>query len=220
MCKGSRLSESSFWTIRYNYQPDIFNGFKHYTFGWVFFLTNRLCSDQVRLWWPKSDNCMSVCVCGGRQGGDLVGWSFISLQHTRSYLDGYRHVTVHSCDFILLPHRKTRLPAPWPDNPSQTDYPDSETTSPCSILIILTPGWEETRINFISYWFDLTVGSNPRPPTRESTALPIRPPCPVRLSVSGMGPAGRKMTASCPHTVRHFLQQLPSSNRQQVLPDA
>ena len=34
-----------------------------------------------------------------------------------------------------------------------------------------------TSINFISHWFDLTMGSNPQSPACETRAPPIRPPC-------------------------------------------
>ena len=43
---------------------------------------------------------------------------FTSLQHLRSYQDGYRLVTVSTHgDFIVLPHWKTGPPAPLPDIP-------------------------------------------------------------------------------------------------------
>ena len=70
----------------------------------------------------------------GGLGGGLVGClSFTSSQHLRSYQDLFRLVTVH--DFIVLPHWKTRLLAPWLDI---SHYPDTETISPCPILITLS----------------------------------------------------------------------------------
>ena len=56
-------------------------------------------------------------------------WSFTSLQHLRSYQDGYRLVAVCTSGyFIVLPHRKS----------SQSHYPDTKLTSPWPIQLMLS----------------------------------------------------------------------------------
>ena len=44
-------------------------------------------------------------------------WSFASWQHSRSYQDGYRHLTIHTYNCLVLPNWETVPPAPWPDIP-------------------------------------------------------------------------------------------------------
>ena len=36
-------------------------------------------------------------------------WSFMSVEHLRSYEDGYRLVTVWTHDFIVLPHAASTM---------------------------------------------------------------------------------------------------------------
>ena len=38
--------------------------------------------------------------------------------------------------------------------PTQSHYPDTEPTTSCSILIMLSASYEATNINFVSQWFD------------------------------------------------------------------
>ena len=63
----------------------------------------------------------------------------------------------------------------------QSHYPDTEPTSPCPILIMPSTWLGSDKYQFVSHWFDLTMGSNPWSPARETRALPIRPPHPVCL---------------------------------------
>ena len=82
---------------------------------------------------------------GGGEGGVCL---FMSLQQLGSHQDGYQHVTVHTHgDFILLPHwdtRATRLGHQGHQTvismtcyPTQSHYPETESTSPSHILIML-----------------------------------------------------------------------------------
>ena len=62
-------------------------------------------------------------------------------------------MTVHNHGvFIVFPHWKTRLSAPWP----QSDYPDTELTSPCPMLIMPSAWLGSDKYQFcISFvWFD------------------------------------------------------------------
>ena len=66
-------------------------------------------------------------------------WQFLSWPYLRSYLDGYRLVTMRTHgDFIVLSQWQTRLPAPWSHYmiTHSSRYPDSGPISPCPILII------------------------------------------------------------------------------------
>ena len=49
--------------------------------------------------------------------------SFMSLQYLRSYQDGYQIVTVHSCNFIVLPHLEVRPLEQNPDTELTSSYP-------------------------------------------------------------------------------------------------
>ena len=61
-------------------------------------------------------------------------WSFMWLQHLRSYQDGYSLVTVHTrSGSIVLFYWDTRLLG---STIFSTHYPDTELISPCAILIM------------------------------------------------------------------------------------
>ena len=79
-------------------------------------------------------------------------------------------VTVHSHthgNFIVLPHWKIMPLAPWP-NQTQFHYPDTELTSPCSILLMLN-----TKQGSNNYQFDKSLAWLdqewiPKSPTRDA----------------------------------------------------
>ena len=58
--------------------------------------------------------------------------------------------------------------------PTQSHYP--EPNSPCPILITLSTWLGSDNYHFISPLFDFSMGSSPRLPTRETSALQIWPP--------------------------------------------
>ena len=60
---------------------------------------------------------------------------------------------------------------------TQSHYPDTDPNNPCTILIMPSSwlGSDKYQLH-ISHWFDSTMGSNPRSPICETSALPIQPP--------------------------------------------
>ena len=95
----------------------------------------------------------------------LVGcWSFTSWPHLRSYQDSYWLVTVRTHgDFIaltLLGHQATSTMIRYP---TQSHYPDTERSSLCHILLMLSTWLPEAKsIIFLSHWFDSTRLRIPR----------------------------------------------------------
>ena len=60
--------------------------------------------------------------------------------------------------------------------PMQSDYPDTEPTSPCHILIMSSAWLGSDEYQFSSHWFDSTrVQTPPDLPKRESDTKRIRP---------------------------------------------
>ena len=85
----------------------------------------------------------------------LVGcWSFTFWQHRRSYQDRYQLVAVctHG-NFTVLPSWKTRPPV---GPMTQSYYPDTEPTSPCPILIMLSVRLGGYKYQLLSHWSDMT----------------------------------------------------------------
>ena len=64
-------------------------------------------------------------------------------------------------------------------SPTQSHYPDTESTSSCSILIIQSIWLGRDKYQFVKSLVWLDPGSNPRSSAREACTLPIRPPRPV-----------------------------------------
>ena len=77
---------------------------------------------------------------------------------------------------------------------TKSHYPDTESTSPCPILIMLSTWLGRDKYQFISHCFDSTIGSNPRSPTRETSALQIWPPRPVTKPNTTMINKNRRRT--------------------------
>ena len=80
-----------------------------------------------------------------RMGTDLLlrllskDWNVMSLQHLRWCQGRYQFVTVYTDgDFIVLPHWEIKPPAPRPDILIKLHYSDTEPTSPCPILMMLS----------------------------------------------------------------------------------
>ena len=63
-------------------------------------------------------------------------------------------------------------------------YPNTEPTSPCSILIIARTWLGSGKYQFCKSLVWLNEGSNPRSHVREARALPIRPPRPTCTIIS------------------------------------
>ena len=62
---------------------------------------------------------------------------------------------------------------------TQSHYPDTESTSPCSILIMPNTWLGSDKYQFYKSFHWLDQGLNTQSPTREDNALPIRPRRPV-----------------------------------------
>ena len=60
-------------------------------------------------------------------------------------------------NFIVLPHSEIRPPAACPNIPlSHIILPDTELTSPCSILIMINIRLRSDKYQVVSHWFDST----------------------------------------------------------------
>ena len=107
-------------------------------------LPPELCSDPCfkHTYWR-----MAVCL--------IVCSRCLSYQHLRSYQDGYRLVTARTHDdFIILPHWKTRPPAPWPDITRDHIIPTLSQPIPCPILIMPSAWVGSDNCKYLSHWFD------------------------------------------------------------------
>ena len=92
-------------------------------------------------------------------------WSYMSLQHQRSYQDGHRPVTV--CirgDVIVLPHWEIMPLAPWPDI-SLSCIILTELISPPLSYYCWLPGLKKDKSQFdkLLVWLDWELKSPVRP---------------------------------------------------------
>ena len=98
----------------------------------------------------------------------------MSLQHPRSYREGYWFVTVHihgNC--IVLPQWEIRLLTPWLNIPLShiLYYPN---TSPCSILSMPSTRLENNKYQFDKSLVWLDWEPNTLSPARKTRALPFQ----------------------------------------------
>ena len=83
-------------------------------------------------------------------------------------------VTVHiRGDFIVLLHWEIRSPAPSPDSPLKSHYPDTEQSSPCAILIMPSIQLGSEKYQFYKPLVWLNRALNPRSSACETSALPV-----------------------------------------------
>ena len=108
----------------------------------------------------------------------FVCWSFRSLQHLRAYQYGYQLVTVHTHgDSIVLSHWGNQATNTMTQYSNQSHYPDTELTSPCPILLMLSARIWSDKYPFLSDWFRALPTRPPRP--LERVALYARPLPPI-----------------------------------------
>ena len=93
----------------------------------------------------------------------LCYWLVVGVLRTcniwRSCQDVYWLVILHTHDnCIVLPHWEIRLPAPWPDH---LYYPDTELTSLCHTLLMLSARLGSEKVSISCHWFDSTGNKTP-----------------------------------------------------------
>ena len=105
---------------------------------------------------------------------------FMSQQQLRSHKDGYWLVKVRTHgDFYSAVPLGDQATSTMTWYPTQSQYPDTESTSPCPIRIIPNTWLGSDKYQFYKSLVWLNWSSNPRSPTCEAHALPIGPPSPV-----------------------------------------
>ena len=108
-------------------------------------------------------------------------WGFTSLQHLRSYQDGYclTFDSAHSWERHISTPQGNQATVTISRYPTHSHYPDIETTSLCPILIMLSTriGSDKNQFHKMLVWLNWELNS--RSPAHEARALPIRPPRPV-----------------------------------------
>ena len=133
---------------------------------------------------------------------------FKSWQHLRSDQDGNWLMTVHiHGNFIVQPYWEIRPPGTTTQHPTLSRYPDTELTSPCPNLLIPSARLGSDKHQFYKSLVWLDWEPNSRSPTRDASALTIRPPRPVfpfhrRLSCSV---ALRRAARAWPHDTRRSI---------------